>query len=135
MDACIKQGLRHFYSNVAYGQTDVPQIALELLISTCKSDFPNQRSYTQWLKRQVLPNCFSCSPCVVCPFNYNAFFFSYDFQANILEELLPGSDDFVADEHTVLSMLLSQLKNVEACSFFNCLYFGHILKMIFCTSL
>ncbi|XP_020248404.1 uncharacterized protein LOC109825902, partial [Asparagus officinalis] len=85
MDACIKHGLRLFCANIRNGRTDVPQIALELLDSICKSHFPNQRSYTHWLKRQ----------------------------ANILEELLSGSDTFVADEHTVLSSLLAQLKNVE----------------------
>lgn len=94
MDARIKQSLTHLRSNMTCMQVDVPQIALELLISICRSDFPNQRSYAQWLKRQ----------------------------ANILEELLLGSDDFVADERMVLSMLLSQLKNVEARSFLDCLY-------------
>lgn len=63
MDACIKHGLRLFCANIRNGRTDVPQIALELLDSICKTHFPNQRSYTHWLKRQVTPNCLSFVPC------------------------------------------------------------------------
>lgn len=85
MDACIKQGLRRFCLDMTCDQIDIPLISHELLISICKSDFPNQRSYEHWLKRQ----------------------------ANILEELLLGTDKFVPDEHIVISMLLSQLKNIE----------------------
>lgn len=121
MDACIKQGLRHFCSNAACDRTDVPQIVLALLMSVSKFDFPNQKSYKQWLKQQVIINCLSCILWAVCHLTLCLLMVIY-FQANVLEELLLNSDDFVADECTVLKMLLSQLKNSEACYSFYCLY-------------
>ncbi|XP_038982547.1 protein unc-13 homolog isoform X3 [Phoenix dactylifera] len=85
MDVRTKRGLRHFGEKKMHEQIDVPQISLELLSAISRSDFPTERSYTQWQKRQ----------------------------ANILEELLMTSVDFVSDVHAALSMLLSKLRNIE----------------------
>lgn len=59
MDVCTKRGLRYFGEKRMHEQTDVPQISLELLSAISRSDFPTERSYKQWQKRQVsCNNCF-----------------------------------------------------------------------------
>lgn len=53
MDTCVRQWLMQFASRKASVKIDVLQISLDLLHCILKSDFLNERSYTQWRKRQV----------------------------------------------------------------------------------
>ncbi|XP_058104836.1 protein unc-13 homolog isoform X2 [Magnolia sinica] len=85
MDACIRKGLIKFAFRTVTGQLDVPQISLELLSCVCKSDFPSERSYMHWLKRQ----------------------------ANILEELLYFSANLTTDGQIMFRGFLSKLRNTE----------------------
>uniref|UniRef100_A0A1D1XXQ8 GTP-dependent nucleic acid-binding protein engD n=1 Tax=Anthurium amnicola TaxID=1678845 RepID=A0A1D1XXQ8_9ARAE len=90
LDACIKQGLMRFHSRSTLEHIDVPQIILELLRNIYKSDFVNEKIYTQWQKRQ----------------------------ANILEELLHGSLDIVAkDECETLKLSIAKLRNTTEGNF------------------
>eukprot|EP00268_Persea_americana_P036089 TRINITY_DN35584_c0_g1_i5.p1 TRINITY_DN35584_c0_g1~~TRINITY_DN35584_c0_g1_i5.p1 ORF type:complete len:1048 (+),score=208.43 TRINITY_DN35584_c0_g1_i5:473-3616(+) len=84
MDACIRQGLIQFGSRSMSGQIGIPEISLELLSATCKSDFSNERSYMQWHKRKV----------------------------KVLEELLYNSA-VIPEGQTKLRCYLSKLKNIE----------------------
>ena len=46
----------HLAARRTYGQIDLPQISLELLIGIFRSDFLNEKSYIQWKSRQVIIN-------------------------------------------------------------------------------
>lgn len=85
MDTWTKKGLQNFILHSMPNRADVPHIFLELLSTLSRSDFPNERFYTQWLRRQV----------------------------DILEELLTDPTNSVASEQQMLSYLLSNIRNME----------------------
>ncbi|KAI0520525.1 hypothetical protein KFK09_008001 [Dendrobium nobile] len=85
MDAWTKKGLLNFCLRSMPNRADVPQISLELLGSLSRSDFPTERFYTQWQRRQV----------------------------DMLEELLVDPTNSVASEQQMLSYLLSNIRNLE----------------------
>ncbi|KAM7494210.1 hypothetical protein LguiB_028819 [Lonicera macranthoides] len=82
MDACVRQRLKQFASGKACGQIEVPQISLALLNSILKSDFPSEKSYTQFKNRQV----------------------------SILEELFSSVNHMVPDQQKV-GTLLKNIRN------------------------
>ncbi|CAL9130600.1 unnamed protein product [Musa acuminata var. zebrina] len=86
ISALTKKGLRNFTLKMMHKQADVPRITLQLLSAVCSSDFPNERSYVRWQKRQ----------------------------ANILEELLLRSISSISVTPANLSNLISNLRNTEA---------------------
>ncbi|XP_064990051.1 protein unc-13 homolog isoform X1 [Musa acuminata AAA Group] len=85
ISALTKKGLRNFTLKMMHKQADVPRITLQLLSAVCSSDFPNERSYVRWQKRQ----------------------------ANILEELLLRSISSISVTPANLSNLISNLRNTE----------------------
>ncbi|XP_065030432.1 protein unc-13 homolog isoform X2 [Musa acuminata AAA Group] len=85
ISALTKKGLRNFTLKMMHKQADVPRITLQLLSVVCSSDFPNERSYVRWQKRQ----------------------------ANILEELLLRSISSISVTPAKLSNLISNLRNTE----------------------
>ncbi|KAK8963368.1 hypothetical protein KSP40_PGU004293 [Platanthera guangdongensis] len=52
MDTWTKKGLQNFVLHSMPNRADVPHIFLELLSTLSRSDFPNERFYMQWLRRQ-----------------------------------------------------------------------------------
>ncbi|XP_020581902.1 uncharacterized protein LOC110025575 isoform X2 [Phalaenopsis equestris] len=85
MDSWTRKGLMNFCLRSMPNRADVPQISVELLGSLSISDFPTERVYTQWQRRQV----------------------------DILEELLTDPTNSVASEQQMLSYLLSNIRNLE----------------------
>ncbi|CAK9173062.1 unnamed protein product [Ilex paraguariensis] len=67
MDAFVRQRLAEFASRRACGQIDVPQILLGLLNGIVNSNFLNEKSYTQWKKRQanILEESLTCTNCIM----------------------------------------------------------------------
>lgn len=59
MDTCIKQGVMLFHSRLISERIDVPQITLELLSNVNKSDFVNEKLFTQWQLKQARLNLHS----------------------------------------------------------------------------
>ncbi|PKA46536.1 hypothetical protein AXF42_Ash012669 [Apostasia shenzhenica] len=85
MDSLIKKGLRNFSLGSMPDRVDVPRISLVLLGNLSRSDFPSERFYAQWHRRQ----------------------------ADILEELLFDPANSVANGQQMLLFLLSKLRNIE----------------------
>ncbi|XP_048558708.1 protein unc-13 homolog isoform X2 [Triticum urartu] len=85
MDTLAKRALRRIGSKMVQGQLDVPCIALQLLSSVGKFDFPTERLRVQWQRRQV----------------------------NVLEELLLFSASHECNMSETLRIVLSKLKNTE----------------------
>uniref|UniRef100_A0A5B7C3J2 MHD1 domain-containing protein n=1 Tax=Davidia involucrata TaxID=16924 RepID=A0A5B7C3J2_DAVIN len=84
MDVRVRQRLMQFASRTTFGQVDVPQISLGLLNGIFKSDFLNERSYTQWRKRQ----------------------------ASILEELFSSANHITTEQQTI-GILLAKIRNAN----------------------
>ncbi|KAK9121404.1 hypothetical protein Syun_019021 [Stephania yunnanensis] len=92
MDACIRQSLVQLASSTAYREIYVPQISLELLTGICKYNFPSEKLYIQWKKRQ----------------------------ANILEELLCTSASLKTDECRDVKNMLAMIKSNEQWDISSC---------------
>ncbi|OMP09656.1 hypothetical protein COLO4_05255 [Corchorus olitorius] len=85
MDACIRRNMVQLAARRTSGQIDLPQISLGLLIGIFRSDFPNEKSYTQWKSRQV----------------------------NILEEILYFSAKLPETERLTIKSCLSKIREKE----------------------
>ncbi|XAR70329.1 hypothetical protein NMG60_11027149 [Bertholletia excelsa] len=82
VDLCTRRRLMKFAAAKKCEQIEIPQISLELLNGMSKADFSNEKSYTQWKKRQ----------------------------ANILEELLCNAKS-ITSEQQIIGRLLAKVKN------------------------
>ncbi|KAF9602162.1 hypothetical protein IFM89_025435 [Coptis chinensis] len=85
MDICIRQRLMQFASTATCRQIDFPSILLELLNGIRKIDFPSEKLYIQWKKRQ----------------------------ANVLEELLCYSSNKITDEHMKIRGFIAMIRSDE----------------------
>ncbi|PIA35780.1 hypothetical protein AQUCO_03500267v1 [Aquilegia coerulea] len=85
MDACFRRILMQCASSLKFTQIDLPYISLELLNGVGKYDFPSEKLYIQWKRRQ----------------------------ANFLEELLYYSSSLMTDEHTRIKSLIAKIRNDE----------------------
>ncbi|WOL10032.1 hypothetical protein Cni_G18786 [Canna indica] len=79
------KGLRNFCLKMMHEQNDVPHISLHLLNVISSFDFPSERSYMRWLRRQ----------------------------ANVLEEFLLHSTSFLSDASMEQTKLVSRLRSIE----------------------
>lgn len=89
LDACIRRNLIQLAARKTFGQVDLPQISLGLLIGIFKSDFLNEKAYIQWKNRQ----------------------------ANILEELLFCSTSFTTTEHLTVRSCLEKIRDTTEWDF------------------
>ncbi|KAF5729965.1 hypothetical protein HS088_TW20G00334 [Tripterygium wilfordii] len=85
MDTCTRRNLMQLAARKMTGQIDLPHISLGLLNGIFKSDFPNEKSYMQWMNRQ----------------------------ANILEELLCCPGSLTASEDLTIRSCLAKIRDAN----------------------
>ncbi|KAF5182736.1 unc-13-like protein [Thalictrum thalictroides] len=85
MDACFRRSLMQCASSLKCRQFDLPHISLELLNVVGKYDFPSEKLYIQWKRRQ----------------------------ANFLEELLYYSSSLITDELARIRNFIAKISNDE----------------------